>query len=94
VPLGANVSSAWALAQVVWHELHGDKSPKLGVIRLVIHSHAATAKFLDDTVMRDGLADHGEPQTLRTAMLGVSAMGCQRRRMPGSGYFETKTMNE
>jgi hypothetical protein len=29
------------------------------VFGLVNHAHAATAEFLEDTVVRNGLADHG-----------------------------------
>ena len=30
-----------------------------GVLGLVDHTHTATAEFLDDEVVRDGLANHG-----------------------------------
>src|SRR6202049_335831 len=39
-------------------ELQGDEATKLRVLGLVDHAHPTAAKFLDDAVMRDGLADH------------------------------------
>ncbi|MGC1087024.1 MAG: hypothetical protein WA894_01195, partial [Candidatus Acidiferrum sp.] len=39
-------------------EFHGDESVESEVFGFVDHTHAAVAKLLDDTVMRDGLADH------------------------------------
>ena len=42
----------------VGQELEGDKAAKLDVFGLVDHTHAAAAEFLNDAVVRDGLADH------------------------------------
>jgi len=39
-------------------EFEGNKTVQPGVLGLVHHSHTTAAKLLDDTVMRDGLADH------------------------------------
>jgi hypothetical protein len=45
------------LFDLVRQELQGDKAVQLYVLGLVNHTHPATAEFLDDAVMRDGLAD-------------------------------------
>ena len=39
-------------------ELQRDKAAQLYVLGLVDDTHAAAAEFLDDAVVRDGLADH------------------------------------
>lgn len=44
--------------KVVSQELESDKSTEMGVFRLVDDPHAATAEFLDNAVMRNGLAYH------------------------------------
>ena len=46
-----------------------------GVLSLVDHAHPAATEFLDDAVMRDGLADHGVPNGKRDA-------GAGQRRAP------------
>ena len=38
--------------------LSATKRPSFGVLGLVDDTHTAAAKFLDDTIVRDGLADH------------------------------------
>ncbi len=42
----------------VGKELEGDEAAEVGVFGLVDYSHAAAAEFVDDAVVRDGLADH------------------------------------
>src|SRR5580693_7266454 len=42
----------------VGKEFEGDEAAEVGVFRLVDYSHAAAAEFVDDAVVRDGLADH------------------------------------
>ena len=44
----------------VWEELEGYESTELGVLGFVHHAHPAPSELLDDSVMRDGLADHGQ----------------------------------
>ena len=39
-------------------ELQGDEADKFGVFGLVYHTHPAAAQFLDDSIVRDALADH------------------------------------
>ena len=39
-------------------KLQGDKAVQADVLSLVDHTHATTAEFLDDAVMRDDRADH------------------------------------
>jgi hypothetical protein len=43
---------------LVRQELQGDKAVQLYVLRLVDHTHPATAEFLDNAVVRDGLTNH------------------------------------
>jgi len=52
-------------------ELESDKSLEACVQRLVDNTHPAAAKFFDDLVMRDGLADHvvGQPQTVKRLVI-------------------------
>jgi hypothetical protein len=42
----------------IGQELEGYKTMEPGVFRLVHNTHAATSEFLDDAIVRDGLADH------------------------------------
>ena len=49
------------LAQVLREELQRDKAMKLRVFGLIHHTHPTTAEFLNDAVVRDGLADHVFP---------------------------------
>ena len=42
---------------IVGQELERDEAVQAGVLRLVNHTHAATTKFFDDSVVRNGLAD-------------------------------------
>src|SRR5258708_31583881 len=44
--------------QFIGQELEGHETAKLGVLGLVNHAHAATTKFLDNAVVRDGLVNH------------------------------------
>ncbi len=44
----------------IGQEFQGDKSAQPGVLGLVHHTHPTAAQLLDDAVVRDGLADHGE----------------------------------
>src|SRR6266576_4427081 len=41
---------------VVGQELQGDEAAKLGVLGLVDHTHSAAAQFLQDAIVRNGLA--------------------------------------
>ena len=45
-------------AHFVRQELQGDKTVQPCVLSLVDDAHATAAKFFDDAVVRDGLADH------------------------------------
>ena len=38
--------------------IEGDEAAQFDVFSLVDHAHASAAKFLDNAVVRDGLADH------------------------------------
>ena len=46
--------------QLVGQELQGDEAAELSVLGLVDHTHPAAAELLDDAVVRNGLADHGQ----------------------------------
>jgi len=39
-------------------ELEGNKPAELHILGLVHHTHPSAAQLLDDTVVRNGLADH------------------------------------
>jgi hypothetical protein len=43
---------------VLRQELEGDETMESRVLSLVHHSHSTTTKFLNDSVVRDGLTDH------------------------------------
>ena len=45
---------------IVRQEFESDEAAKFGVLGLVDHTHAAATEFLDDAVVRDGLADHAQ----------------------------------
>ena len=57
-PRGESVQGLRVLGHFVGQEFQGDEAPKLGVLGLVDDAHPAAAQFLDDAVVRDGLADH------------------------------------
>jgi hypothetical protein len=46
------------LGWFVGQELESYEPAELYVLGFVDHTHAAAAQFLDDAVVRDGLADH------------------------------------
>ncbi len=65
------------IGNVVREELQGDKAVQLYVLGFVDHAHAAAAEFLDDVVVRDGLADQvGVFRALRDHDRGP---GCARQ---------------
>jgi hypothetical protein len=45
------------------------------VLGLVDHTHATAPELLDDAVMRDGLANHSEMNSLRVASSYGSGIG-------------------
>ena len=55
---GGSVREIVDLSYILGQKLQCDEAPKLSVLGLVDHAHAATAQLLDDPVVRDGLADH------------------------------------
>ena len=52
-----SLKSLWVSRYLIGQEFQGYKSPKLGVLGLVHHSHATTAQLFEDAVVGDGLAD-------------------------------------
>jgi hypothetical protein len=55
---------------VVRQELKGHKAVQLYVLGLIDHTHTTAAQFLDDAVVRDGLANHGWRVVSWRGMLG------------------------
>ena len=51
-------------------DFYGYKAVETGVTGFVDHTHPALAKFLEDSVVRDGFTDHNG-RGLSVAMLGV-----------------------
>src|SRR6267143_1622908 len=45
-------------------ELQRDETMEASILGLVDDSHTAATELLDDVVMRDGLADHGQDRNL------------------------------
>src|SRR5207253_10777923 len=48
----------WVLRHFVRQKLQSDETVKLDVLGLVDHTHPATAKLLNDAVVRNRLIDH------------------------------------
>jgi hypothetical protein len=46
------------LREAVGQEFQGNEAAEFGVLGFVDHTHAASADFFDDNVVRYGLADH------------------------------------
>ena len=68
----------------VFGEVHGKESQsndtaKLGVLCLIDHGHAVTAEFLNNAVVRDGLADERLGLRHVAVILGRGPEGCQRQ---------------
>jgi hypothetical protein len=58
------------LRDVVRQKLQRDEAAQVLVFGFIDNPHPATAKLLDNAVMRDGLSDHG---TRRHVMRGIIA---------------------
>jgi hypothetical protein len=50
----------WVCGYLFGQELEGHEPAELHVLSLVHHTHSTTAKFFDDAIVRDGLANHRE----------------------------------
>src|SRR5580658_1440521 len=48
---------------VVGEELKSNKATEFDILSLIDDAHPTTTEFLDDAVVRDGLADHGKRRT-------------------------------
>src|SRR6185437_15963544 len=46
------------VGHIVRQELQRDKATEIEILGLVHHTHPSAAQFLEDAIMRDGLADH------------------------------------
>jgi len=62
----------------VRQELQGDKAAQLYILSLINHTHAATADFLDDAVVRNGLPDERVGTNHSAAILGCESWASQR----------------
>jgi hypothetical protein len=67
------------LGEVLRKEFQRDETAKVGVLGFVHHAHAATAKLLDDAVMRNCLAN--ERVTLTH---GAAILECRYSQVNGS----------
>jgi hypothetical protein len=47
------------LSEFVGKEFEGDEAAEFGVFSFEDDTHASAAQFLGDSIMRDGLTDHG-----------------------------------
>ena len=80
--LGFPLESAKSLCVVgkmIGEELEGDAPTQFHVFSFVHNTHAATAHFLDDAIVRDGLSDHW------AQILGLE--GCQVNEGKEAGYW-------
>jgi hypothetical protein len=59
------------LRHIVGQELQGDETTEPGILGLEDDTHPAAAQLLDDSVVRDGLADHGEQNPEARSLLCV-----------------------
>src|SRR5580693_1085745 len=48
----------WIFGNVVGQKLESYKTTEVQVLGFIDHAHSAATKFLEDAVVRDGLADH------------------------------------
>ena len=46
--------------EVFWNEFESNLAPKAGVVSAVNDAHTAGAELVDDTIMRNGFADHAQ----------------------------------
>src|SRR6266542_2189476 len=49
----------------LWQEFESNEAMQPRVLGLIHHSHAATAEFFDDLVVRDGLSNHQKTRGFR-----------------------------
>ena len=56
---------------ILRQKLERDETVETSILSLVDDPHPAAAEFLDDMVMRDGLADHGRRGQLLARILGA-----------------------
>jgi len=67
---------ARVLGYIRGKELEGNEPAELRILGLVDHTHPAAAQFLDDAVVRNGLADH--------VLRGANKRGNRRRAYTAS----------
>src|SRR4029077_3738076 len=48
----------WVARQFIRQEFESHEAAKVGVLGFIDHTHTAAAEFLDNAVVRNGLADH------------------------------------
>src|ERR1700730_9871461 len=67
------------VSYIFWQEFQSNKAPQARIFRLINNAHSAATKYLNNSVVSDGLANHG----LRTGHLRSVA---QRKSIPQSGF--------
>ena len=67
---------------VIGQKLQGDKAVQGCVFRLVDNAHAAATKLLDDPVVRDGLANHGQRWLVFGSLHLTDAASARQRLAP------------
>jgi hypothetical protein len=65
----------WVSCDVFGEELERDETMEASILGFVDDAHTAATELLDDAIMRDGLADHGEGTKLWSVMLGAPELG-------------------
>jgi len=63
------------VGNIIRQEFQGDETSEFDILGLVDHTHAASAKFFEDAVVRNGLADHGRKDS------GNGRDGCRAKSM-------------
>lgn len=61
------------MSEIFWQELQSHEAAQTGVFSLVHHAHSAATKLLNNSIVGDGLANHG----LRTAHLRSAVTASQ-----------------
>ena len=67
------------MGNLIRQEFQGDETSEFDILGLVDQTHAASAQFLEDAVVRNGLADHGRKDS------GNGRDGCGAKSMSRIG---------
>src|SRR5262249_1536845 len=66
------------LGNFIGQEFESDLATEPGIFGLVDHTHATAPQFLQDAVVRDGLAEHGSASVSFAAIIGSTLQASQR----------------